>query len=435
MDLQRTVKRSATFEGIGLHTGKKTSVTFKPAQPNEGYIFVRTDLPGCPRIPARVDNVNLEDVVLQTALGDGEVQIQTVEHVLAAMVGLGIDNVIIEVNSNEPPVGDGSAKPYVDTLLEAGIETQNEPRRYIEITEPIWMLEDRVELAALPSPRLEVTFKIDYDHPAVGIRSASFLITEEIFKNKIAPARTFCFLRDVEKIREAGLIRGGSLENAIVVGDEGILNPDGMRYDDEICRHKILDVLGDFALLGMPLKAHIIAVRSGHVYNVKFARKILEACRRRDSALPHSVPMMIEMIQRILPHRFPFLMVDRIIHLDHHEMTAVGIKNVSVNEPFFQGHWPQLKVMPGVLILEALAQVGGVMLLSKEENQNKYVFLAGLDAVKFRRPVVPGDQLRLEVRMSKLRKRVGKMEARAWVEDSIACEAAVTFSISEESYQ
>ena len=284
MELQKTLKRSATFEGVGLHTGHTTTLTFKPAKADEGYVFVRTDLPEKPRIPARVENVNLEDVVLQTALGDGQVQIQTVEHVLAALVGMGIDNAIIEVNSNEPPVGDGSAEPYVSTIEEAGVKTLDAPRHYISIKEPIWMLEDGVELAALPSPNLEVTFKIDYNHPAVGIRSASFLINEDVFRNKIAPARTFCFLKDVEKIRQAGLIKGGSLDNAIVVGDDGILNEGGLRYDDEICRHKILDVLGDFALLGCPLKAHIIAVRSGHVYNVRFVRKILEACRKQEQA-------------------------------------------------------------------------------------------------------------------------------------------------------
>ena len=337
MDLQKTVKRSASLEGIGLHTGNKTRLTFKPAKPNEGYVFVRTDLPGNPRVKARVENVNLQDIVLQTALGDGQVQIQTVEHVLAALVGMNIDNVIIEVNSNEPPVGDGSAKPFVDTLMEAGIETQDEPRRYLEITEPIWMLEDGIELAALPCPRLEVTFKIDYDHPSVGIRSASFWITPEIFQNKIANARTFCFLEDVEKIKEAGLIKGGSLENAIVVGDEGILNTGGLRYDDEICRHKILDVLGDFALLGMPIKAHIIAVRSGHVYNVRFVRKILEACRRAQQARVHSAPITIDTIRRLLPHRYPFLLIDRMLHMDLENMEAIGLKTLRLTNPSSRG--------------------------------------------------------------------------------------------------
>jgi UDP-3-O-[3-hydroxymyristoyl] N-acetylglucosamine deacetylase/3-hydroxyacyl-[acyl-carrier-protein] dehydratase len=434
VDLQKTVKRSASFEGIGLHTGNKTKLTFKPAKANEGYIFVRTDLPGCPRIRARVENVNLEDVVLQTALGEGEVQIQTVEHVLAALVGLGIDNVIIEVSSNEPPVGDGSARPYVDTLLEAGIETLDEPRNYLEITEPIWMLEDGIELAALPCPRLEVTFKIDYPHPSVGIRSASFWITPEIFEKKICSSRTFCFLDDVEKIKQAGLIQGGSLENAIVIGEEGILNPDGLRYDDEICRHKILDVLGDFALLGRPLKAHVIAVRSGHVYNVRFVRKILEACRRQQQARVHSMPITIETIQKIMPHRYPFLLVDRILTLDSENMEAIGLKNVTVNEPFFQGHWPNRKVMPGVLILEAMAQTGGILMGANEELAGRYFFLAGFETVKFRRPVVPGDQLRLEVKVLKMKKRAGKVQARAWVEDSLACEADITFSISEEQF-
>ncbi len=436
MDLQRTVRRSASLQGIGLHTGKETTVTFQPAGANEGYVFVRTDLPGRPRIPAVVENVNLEDVVLQTALGDGQVQIQTVEHVLAALVGLGIDNVVIEVSSSEPPVGDGSAQPYVETLEKAGVKTLNEPRQYVEITEPIWMLENGVEMAVLPCPRLEVTFKIDYDHPAVGIRSASFWITEDIFKAKIAPARTFCFKRDVEKIREAGLIKGGSLENAIVIGDEdeGILNEQGLRYKDEICRHKILDVLGDFALLGKPLKAHLIAVRSGHATNVRFVRKILAEWRKGAQAPADTTPTSIETIQKLLPHRFPFLMVDRMVELDRETMVAVGIKNVSINEPFFQGHFPGLKVMPGVLILEALAQVGGILLGTVQQYRGKYAYLTGLDKVKIRRQVVPGDQLRLETKVVKLKKRAVKVEARAYVEDSLVCEAEETFFFSDEKF-
>ncbi len=434
MDRQRTIKRSASLRGVGLHTGKETTVTFKPAKVNEGYVFVRTDLPERPRIPAVVNNVNLEDVVLQTALGDGHVQIQTVEHVLAALVGLGIDNVIIEVNSNEPPVGDGSAQPYVETLERAGVETLDEPRQYIEVTEPIWMLENGVEMAVLPCPRFEVTFKIDYDHPAVGIRSASFWITEEIFRKKIAPARTFCFVEDVEKIREAGLIKGGSLENAIVIGEEGILNQEGLRYKDEICRHKILDVLGDFALLGKPLKAHLIAVRSGHASNVRFVRKILETCRKRDEGAEPKTPIAVETVRKLLPHRFPFLMVDRVIDLDQDGMKAVGIKNVSINEPFFQGHFPELKVMPGVLILEALAQVGGILLGTVPQYRGKYAYLTGLDKVKIRRQVVPGDQLRLETRVVKLKKRAVKVEARAYVEDNLVCEAEETFFFGDEKF-
>ncbi len=435
MDLQRTIKTSASFVGIGLHTGKKTTVTFNPAQENTGYVFIRSDLPGRPRVAAHVNNVSLEDIVRQTALGKGEVQIQTVEHILAALVGLGIDNVEIEVNSNEPPVGDGSAQPFVETLTKAGIETQQAKRNYLELKEPVWMLDDGVELAALPCPRLEVTFKIDYDHPAVGIRSASFLITEDIFREKIAPARTFCFLKDVEAIRKAGLIRGGGLENAIVVGEEGIMNPEGLRYPDEICRHKILDVLGDIAMLGMPIKAHIIAVRSGHAYNVRFVKKILEACgvQQGDSAQVKA-PLDIQFIRKVLPHRYPFLLVDRIIEFEPKEGYAVGIKNVSVNEPFFQGHWPDLKVMPGVLILEAMAQVGGVMLGAGAGLAGHYFYLAGFDRVKYRRPVVPGDQIRLETKIIKMRRRVGRVEARALVDDSLVCECEITFSISEDSY-
>ena len=230
------------------------------------------------------------------------------------------------------------------------------------------------------------------------------------------------------------MIKGGSEKNAIVIGDDGIMNPEGLRYDDEICRHKILDVLGDFALLGMPIKAHIIAVRSGHAYNVRFVRKILDAVRRQQQARVHSMPMTIETIQQLMPHRYPFLLVDRMLHLDQENMEAVGLKNVTVNEPFFQGHWPDRKVMPGVLILEAMAQTGGILMGTNDELAGRYFYLAGFEKVKFRRPVVPGDQLRLELKVMKMKRRAGKVQARAWVEDSLACEADITFSISDEQF-
>jgi UDP-3-O-[3-hydroxymyristoyl] N-acetylglucosamine deacetylase/3-hydroxyacyl-[acyl-carrier-protein] dehydratase len=427
---QKTIAKRVSQRGVGLHTGSETEITFCPAAADEGINFVRLDLPGRPIVPAAVDNVSLEDVVLQTAIGKGGIQIQTVEHVLAAIIGLGIDNVTIELTSDEPPVGDGSALPFVDTLTEAGLVDLGVPRRFIEVTRPICMLEDSVEMVAIPAPRLEVTFKIDYDHPAVGIRAASFAIDPETFRRRIAPARTFCFLRDVEEIRKKGLIRGGSLENAIVVGDDGIINAD-LRFRDEIVRHKVLDVLGDLALLGRPLKAHIIAVRSGHSYNVKFVRKILEEHAKNLPLADASLPIEADTIRKVLPHRFPFLLVDRIVELDQGNLRAVGIKNVTINEPFFQGHWPDQAVMPGVLQIEAMAQVGGVLLSSFPGNQGKLAYLVAIDRVKLRKAVVPGDQLRIETRITKMRGRSGRVESKASVDGQTVAEAEMMFTMQD----
>lgn len=429
MDKQRTVAGEASYSGIGLHTGNATTVTFKPRHADGGLVFVRSDLPGRPEISVTVDNVALEDLLLQTAIGRPPVQIKTVEHVLAAAVGMGIDNLTIEVDGNEPPVGDGSAKPFVETLERAGIAELDRPRRYIEINEPIWLYEKGRELAVIPSNRLEITFKIDYQHPAVGIRSASFAICEEVFKKKIAPARTFCFLRDVEQIKRDGMIRGGGFDNAIVIGDRAVLNEEPLRFHDEIVRHKILDVLGDFALLGAPLKAHVIAVRSGHAFNVKFVKKLISELKPRKPA--PDMPMSVEAIKQLLPHRFPFLLVDRILELDREEKRAVGIKNVSINEPFFEGHWPQKAVMPGVLLVEAMAQVGGILLLSMEDSRDKLAYLVTIDNVKFRKPVVPGDQLRIESRITRVRQRIGKTVSKCYVGNDAVAECEIVFALGD----
>lgn len=429
--MQKTIAREASFRGIGLHTGNETAVTFKPAPADAGISFVRTDLPGHPPIRCTVDNIAMEDILLQTAIGRPPNQILTVEHVLAALAGLGIDNMVIEVSSNEPPVGDGSAKPFVETIVAAGVSVLDQPRRYVTLSEPIWLFENGLELAIIPSNRLEVTFKIDYDHPAVGIRSASFLISEDVFRRKIAPARTFCFLKDVEEARAKGMIRGGSLENAIVIGEDSVLNEGDLRFEDEIIRHKILDLLGDFALLGRPILGHIIAVRSGHAFNAKFLHQLSRFIREREANACPATPLMIEQIRNCLPHRYPFLLVDRILEMDMVNLRAVGLKNVTVNEEFFQGHWPGRPVMPGVLLIECMAQVGGVLILSLPGNRGKHAYLGSIEQVKFRRPVVPGDQLMVETQIRKLRSKTGLVDCTARVDGQIAAEAQIIFVVAD----
>ncbi|MFH1740115.1 MAG: UDP-3-O-acyl-N-acetylglucosamine deacetylase [bacterium] len=430
IDFQRTVSGRASLRGVGLHTGEETTITVGPREPDSGIVFVRKDLPGNPEVKVCAENASIEDCLYLTALGRGEEQVLTVEHVLAACSGLGIDNLTIELTSKEPPIADGSALPFVEIIREAGIVTQDRPRSYLEITEPIWLFENGLELAVIPSHRFEVTYKIDYDHPAVGIRSASFWINDAIFEEKIAPARTFGFLKDVQALRDEGKIRGGSLDCAIVIGETDFLN-NNLRFEDEIVRHKILDVLGDLTLLGQPIKGHVIAVRSGHAFNVRFVRQVLSTINRQKKQQQKQLepPLDINQIREILPHRYPFLLIDRITEIDYENRRVVGIKNISANEPFFQGHFPERPIMPGVLIVEAMAQVGGALLLSMEGNRGKLVYLSAISDAKIRRPVVPGDQLVIETRIVKIKGRTGRVESRATVDGQRAAEAILLFTM------
>jgi UDP-3-O-[3-hydroxymyristoyl] N-acetylglucosamine deacetylase/3-hydroxyacyl-[acyl-carrier-protein] dehydratase len=314
-------------------------------------------------------------------------------------------------------------------LKDGGIVEQNAPRRCIEVRSPVVLSENGVDMIALPHPGLRVSFTIHYDHPMIGTQYASFEIDEEVFEREIAPARTFSLLKDVEGLRGQGLIKGGSLENSIVIGDKKILNEHPLRFPDEFVRHKILDLLGDLSLLGAPLKAHVISVRSGHSANLKLARLLRKQCGqvprtlagRRVRDVPSS--LSIEQIKEIMPHRYPFLLVDRILSLEEGKR-VVGIKNVTINEPFFQGHFPGHPIMPAVLIIEAMAQVGGVLLLSMVENpKEKIVYFMAIDKARFRKPVFPGDQVRFELEMLKLKLNTCKMKGMGYVGDDLVAEA------------
>jgi UDP-3-O-[3-hydroxymyristoyl] N-acetylglucosamine deacetylase/3-hydroxyacyl-[acyl-carrier-protein] dehydratase len=427
---QRTLGTEVTFSGIGLHSGAKVTLVFKPAPADSGIKFIRIDLDGRPEIKADVTNaVPTGDHVRRTVLGSGDVTISTVEHVLAAVRGLGIDNLVIELDTAEPAEPDGSSAPFVEVLKRGGVVEQDSPRRYMEIKSPVALSEDGVELVALPHPGLRISFTIDYDHPLIGTQYASFDISEEVFVNEVAPARTFSLLKDVEDLRGKGLIKGGSLENSIVIGEERILNEQPLRFPDEFVRHKILDLLGDLVLLGAPIRTHIISVRSGHATNLKLVRLLREQCGRPVKSVMgrhvRDVPssLSIGQIQEIMPHRYPFLLVDKILSLEEGKR-VVGLKNVTINEPFFQGHFPNHPIMPAVLIIEAMAQVGGVLLLSMVENpKTKLVYFMGIDKAKFRKPVLPGDQIRFELEMLKLRMNACKMKGKAYVGDDLVAEA------------
>ncbi len=450
---QRTIAGRRSLSGTGLHTGNTCTMTFCPAEPGHGIRFVRTDLPDCPEVPADVDHV--VETARGTTLERNGARVYTVEHVLAALAGLQLDNVRIELDNNEPPIMDGSAKPYVDVLLEAGLERQPVDKFYLEIDAPMAYSESErnVDLIVAPSDDLRITFMIDYQNPALGTQYTSLVDLEKEFVEEFAPARTFCFLSEVEALKSAGLIKGGSLDNAIViydstegqvevdrikaalnlngnvsVGRTGIINDTPLRFPNEPVRHKTLDLLGDLLLIGVPFKGHVLAARSGHKANVELAKKMRQLYKTkkmvsRFGGNDGEALLDITQIQKILPHRYPFLLIDRVIDMIP-EKRVVALKNVTINEPFFNGHFPGHPIMPGVMILEAMAQAGGLLLLNQVEcPEEKVVYFMAIDKARFRRPVKPGDQLRFELTMKAFRRNTCRMVGEAFVDDDLVCNA------------
>ncbi len=430
--LQHTLTRPVSIAGVGLHTGEAGEIRFLPADAGSGVRFVRTDLPGRPTVRVRPENARFDpEAGRRTILEEDGVQIHTMEHVLAAVAGLGIDNVLIETGTLEiPEPADGSAAPIVAALQEAGRTEQDRPRRYIKVTKPVEWTDGNVRLSAVPFQGFRLTFVIEYDHPLIGMQCMTFDVGAEAFVKDVAPARTFVLERDVEALRQAGWIKGGRLENAVVVGKDRILNDSPLRFPDEFVRHKLLDLLGDLSLLGGPMIGHVTAQRSGHQSHVAFVKHLKESLPlpgRRPFGPPDEWD--ITSIMEILPHRYPFLLVDRILNIVEGQ-SIEGVKNVTINEPFFEGHFPGHPIMPAVLILEAMAQVGGMLLLNSVDDPNdKLMYFMGIDKAKFRRPVTPGDRLHFKLTLLKLRKGTSKMRGEAFVDDQLVAEAELMATV------
>jgi len=431
---QRTLASSASLTGSALHTGENVTLTLLPAPVGHGFKFQRIDLPDEPLVDAAA--IHVKTVERSTTLVQGPVKIHTVEHVLSALAGMGVDNALIQMNANEPPICDGSAKEFVDLIQKAGIVEQDAPRRFLDIREPITIERNGSTLVLLPDTK----FRVSCTQVGPEGRFTQFLsaeITPEFYEKEIATARTFVFYEDVKDLMDKGLIKGGSLENAIVARGDSVLSKEPLRFPDEFVRHKILDIVGDLALCGRFLRAHIIAIKPGHGINTDAAKLLAEKfltpppSAARPVAAPSSGALDINAVMSILPHRYPFLMVDRIIDFDG-GLKATGVKAVSINEPYFQGHFPGHPVMPGVLQLEAMAQVASIVMMRRTENDGKIGYFMSADEVKFRKPVMPGDTLFIECELTSAKKRLGKAACRCLVNGEVVSEGTLLFGLVDK---
>jgi len=460
---QQTLQQPISFAGIGLHSGNRVNMTFLPAPANSGLRFRRVDLEGKPEIEARAENV--VDTQRSTTLGKGAVRIHTVEHVLAAFQGAGITNAIVEIDAPEPPIGDGSSREFVRLIREAGIAGQPDPIEPLKLTAPIELSIGETQMAAFPYDG----FKLTCTSADKGGRFTQFFaleVTPETWERELSNARTFGFLEEIEYLYRNGLIRGASLENAIIVRDDAVLTNEPLRYPEEFVRHKMLDIIGDLALVGRPLHAHIVAVKPSHQANTELARAILAQARKplevAQTFTPPPLPLAekptgrstpspakpvssvtdskasetfirdgatlnVEQVMQMLPHRPPFLMVDRVTRIEGNKLTA--LKQVTMGEPYFAGHFPGHPIMPGVLQLEAMAQVAGLLLLRQAENLGKLAYFMSAEEVKWRKPVRPGDTLIINVELTKIRGKIAKAEGICQVNGETVSEARITFML------
>lgn len=444
MQQQQTLREPVRFSGTGLHSGSRVNLTLAPAPPNAGIRFRRVDLDGCPEIEARIENV--VETTRSTTLGKGTTRVHTVEHLLAAFAGMGVDNAVVELDAGEPPISDGSAREFSRMIASAGVVPQGEPRDPCVIATPFELQSGETYLSVFPHDRLRVSCT-SADKQGRFTQFASVEVAPETWQREVAPARTFCFFEEIEYLMRNGLIKGGSLENAIVIRDDAVLTTEPLRYQDEFVRHKILDLVGDLYLLGRPLQAHVLAIRPSHSANCELVRQISlqarEPFRRTQVFTPPPAPapvaggtpvvdgavLDIDQVLRVLPQRYPFLMVDRVTRIEGNHITA--LKSVTANEPYFQGHFPGHPVMPGVLQLEAIAQVAGILMLKQPENTGKLAYFMSAESVKWRQPVRPGDTLVIDVELTRSRGKIGKARGTCAVNGQPVSEAQVTFMLLE----
>ncbi|MCX5694394.1 MAG: UDP-3-O-acyl-N-acetylglucosamine deacetylase [Candidatus Omnitrophica bacterium] len=422
MEKQKTIVNQVSLSGIGIHTGNKVNITFKPAPVFSGITFIRTDITGTPRIQANVQSFLASKFSRRSSIGKNEVEIQTIEHLMSALFSLGIDNIDVEIDNNELPGLDGSAIKFVEALHQAGIAEQEKEKYIHVIKEPICVEDGASSITIVPAKEFKISYTLNYDHPLLEAQFLEVSVDAETFKTQIAPARTFCLEREASELQNQGLGLGANYENTLVVGKSGVIK-NKLRFKDEFVRHKILDLIGDLGLSTCPIQGHVIALRSGHALNLKVAQKIYEQKIKAQGAVTMEEGVLdVNEIMKIIPHREPFLFVDRVNILEKGKR-ATGIKNVTINDYFFRGHFPGRPVMPGVIIVEAMAQVGGVMMLASAENKGKLAFFLSINNVKFRKPVVPGDQLVLEVEAIKVKSKTGQVRGRALVDGKVVAEA------------
>ncbi len=461
MPSQQSLKQPVSFSGIGLHSGNRVQLSLLPAQPNSGIRFRRVDLEGRPELEAKAELVI--DTQRSTTLGRGSVKIHTVEHVLAALVGAGITNAIVELDANEPPIADGSARDFARLIREVGVVAQTDTYEPYRVTAPLEVSLGETHMAILPYDG----FKISCTSSDKGGRFTQFFSIEvnpESWEKELSHARTFCFFEEIEYLYRNGLIKGGSLENAIVIRDDAVLTNEPLRYREEFVRHKILDIIGDLALVGVPIRGHVVATKPSHHANTELAKAIVAQQRKpiqaahaftpppvpeiplapakseaRPAAVPAvkpetNAPVILDGttldtigVMKILPHRPPFLMVDRVVAIDGNKITAM--KNLTIGEPFFEGHFPGHPIMPGVLQLEAIAQVAGILMMRQAENIGKLAYFMSAEDVRWRRPVRPGDTLIIAVEMTKNRGKIGKARGVCSVDGEVVSEANVTFML------
>jgi UDP-3-O-[3-hydroxymyristoyl] N-acetylglucosamine deacetylase/3-hydroxyacyl-[acyl-carrier-protein] dehydratase len=437
---QRTILREVSIQGKSLHTGEEVQLTLKPAPENHGIVFKRIDLYGKPELKPVIDLV--EDLVRSTTIAEGHTKVHTVEHVLSALNGCGVDNVLIEMDASEPPILDGSAKHFVNLIQQAEPVEQDAERECFVLEEPISVTRGSSSIIALPYDGFRITCTSADDR---GIHTQHLMVDvdQETYVAQIAPARTFTIYEDIEELLKLGKIKGGSLDSAIVIKGDKIVSKEPLRFKDEFVRHKILDIVGDIVLAGMPIKAHIVAVRPGHALNAElskiFRRKILEKAkspkaRPAEKTSPveaHEKIIDIRGVLNLLPHRYPFVMVDRVVELIS-EDELVALKNVTINEPYFQGHYPGRPVMPGVLQVEAMAQAAGILLLRRLSYDDKIAFFMSADKVKFRRAVEPGDALTIHVKLQKIRgNKIATATGTCKVGDQVVSGAELMFMLAD----